>query len=50
MVREGPAQPAPYPADKARNEIVRRTWRRRAIFLGGLIGVGVLVWLTMWPR
>jgi hypothetical protein len=43
MVREGPAQPAPYPAEKARGgEIVLRTTLRRMIFLGGLIAVGVV--------
>jgi hypothetical protein len=45
MVREGPAQPPPYPAEKARNEIVMRTWRRRAAFLAGLIAVLVVVWM-----
>ena len=44
MVREGPAQPAPYPAEKARGgEIILRTQLRRMIFLGGLIGVAVIV-------
>ena len=45
MVREGPAQPAPYPAEKTCNETVMRAWRRRAIFVGGLIAVLVVVWL-----
>jgi hypothetical protein len=45
MVREGPAQPPPYPAEKARTEIVMRAWRRRAIFVGGLIAVLVVVWM-----
>ena len=50
MVREGPAQPPPYPAEKARSEIVMRAWRRRAIFIGGLIGLVVLVWVIMLLR
>jgi hypothetical protein len=38
MVREGPPQPAPYPAEKARGgEIILRTPLRRMIFIGGLI-------------
>ena len=45
MVREGPAQPPPYPAEKARNEIVTRMWRRRAAFVAGLIGMLIVVWL-----
>ncbi|HEY2135932.1 MAG TPA: peptide ABC transporter permease [Xanthobacteraceae bacterium] len=44
MVREGPAQPPPYPAEKARGaEIVLRTPARRLIFFGGLIGIVVLL-------
>jgi hypothetical protein len=44
MVREGPAQPPPYPAEKARGgEIILKTPARRAIFLAGLIGAVVLV-------
>jgi hypothetical protein len=43
MVREGPAQPPPYPAEKARGgEIILRTPLRRMIFLGGLVGVAVI--------
>jgi hypothetical protein len=46
MVREGPAQPAPYPAEKARGgEIILRTPLRRLIFIGGLIAVGVVILL-----
>jgi hypothetical protein len=59
-VRESPAQPAPatqhkmppvdgpepYPAEKARGgEIVLRTPTRRAIFIGGLAGLFLLVLL-----
>jgi hypothetical protein len=44
MVREGPAQPPPYPAEKARNDIAMRTWLRRAVVVGGLIGIVVLGW------
>jgi hypothetical protein len=49
MVREGPAQPPPYPAEKARCAIDRRpqAWR---VMLGGLIGVAVLVWVLMLLR
>jgi len=43
MVREGPAQPAPYPAEKARGaEIILRTPWRRNIFIGGLIAAVVI--------
>jgi hypothetical protein len=50
MVREGPPQPAPYPAEKARGgEIILRTPLRRAIFIGGLIAVVVVaLLLTLW--
>jgi hypothetical protein len=44
--RDGPPQPAPYPAEKARGgEIILRTPLRRMIFVGGLVGVVVLVLL-----
>ena len=44
MVREGPAQPAPYPAEKARGgEIILKTPLRRAIFVAGLLGAVALV-------
>ena len=57
MVRESPPQPAPppkgetpepppYPAEKARGgEIILRTPARRAVFVGGLVGIGVLLLL-----
>ena len=50
MVREGPAQPPPYPAEKAcGGEIILRTPLRRAIFIGGLIGVVVVALvLALW--
>jgi len=50
MVREGPPQPAPYPAEKARGgEIILRTRLRRAIFIGGLIAVVVVALsLMLW--
>ena len=50
MVREGPAQPPPYPAEKARGgEIILRTPLRRMIFIGGLIGVAIVALvLTLW--
>jgi hypothetical protein len=50
MVREGPAQPAPYPAEKTRSETVMRAWRRRAILVGGLIAVLVVVWMLTATR
>jgi hypothetical protein len=41
-----PAEPAPYPAEKARGgEIILRTPARRAIFIGGLVALFVLVLL-----
>ena len=46
MSRDGPPQPAPYPADKARGgEIVLRTRLRRIVFIAGLIGVFVVLLL-----
>jgi len=45
-VRDGPAQPPPqpYPAEKARGgEIILRTPLRRAIFIGGLVGIFLLL-------
>ena len=50
MVREGPAPPPPYPAEKARGgEIILRTPLRRLIFIGGLIGVAIVALvLTLW--
>ena len=43
MVREGPPEPAPYPAEKARGgEIILRTPLRRMIFIGGLIGAVII--------
>ena len=48
MVREGPPQPPPYPAEKARGgEIILRTPLRSAIFIGGLIAVVVVALLLM---
>jgi hypothetical protein len=50
MVREGPAQRPPYPADKARGgEIILRTPMRRMIFMGGLIAALTLgLVLALW--
>jgi hypothetical protein len=46
MVRDGPARPPPYPAEKARGgEIILRTPLRRAIFIGGLIAAVVIALL-----
>jgi hypothetical protein len=43
MVRDGPAQPAPYPADKARGgAIILRTPLRHMIYLSGLIAAAVV--------
>jgi hypothetical protein len=51
-VRETPPQPAPapkeepqpYPAEKARGgEIILRTRARRIVFIGGLVGIVVLL-------
>jgi hypothetical protein len=51
MVREGPAQPAPYPAEKARGgEIVLKTRTRRMVFVAGLIGAVVLVLVLVFVR
>ena len=50
MVREGPPQPPPYPAEKARGGeiILRRRWQR-AVFMAGLIGaVAVALILAFW--
>jgi hypothetical protein len=44
MVREGPPQPPPYPAEKARGgEIILRLPWQRWVFFGGLAGMFVLV-------
>jgi hypothetical protein len=49
-VRESPPEPPPYPAEKARGgRIVLRTPLRRMIFIGGLIGIFLLVLLlSVW--
>jgi hypothetical protein len=45
-VREGPPEPPPYPAEKARGgEIILRTRLRRVIFFGGLLGIAILLLL-----
>jgi hypothetical protein len=53
-VREGPPEPAPppagkpppYPAEKARGgKIILRTPLRRTVFIGGLVGIAVLLLL-----
>ncbi len=43
-VREGPPEPAPYPADKARGAEIelRRPWQRY-VFIGGLAGMVLLL-------
>lgn len=47
--KDGPAEPPPYPARKARGgEIILRTPRRRAIFVAGLAGAAVLALLLQW--
>ncbi len=51
MVREGPQQPPPYPAEKARGgEIILRTPLRRAIFIGGLVAVAIVAIVLMFWR
>ena len=46
-----PAQPPPYPAEKARGgEIILRTPLRRAVFIGGLAGAVVLGLLLAFVR
>ena len=51
MVREGPAQPAPYPAEKARGgEIVLKTRARRMKFVAGLVGAVVLMLVLVFVR
>jgi hypothetical protein len=43
MVKEGPPQPAPYPAKKAcGGEIILRTCTQRLVFIAGLAGAVVL--------
>jgi hypothetical protein len=43
MVREGPAEPALYPAEKARGAdvVLRRPWQR-AVFIAGIAGAILL--------
>jgi hypothetical protein len=42
-------EPPPYPAEKARGgRIVLRTPLRRAIFIGGLVGIVVLALILSW--
>jgi len=50
-VREGPPQPQPYPAEKARGgEIILKTRARRLIFIAGLLGAVVLAAvILLWP-
>jgi hypothetical protein len=51
MVRESSAEPAPYPANKARGgEVILKSPARRAIFLAGLIGAVVLVLVLAFAR
>jgi hypothetical protein len=48
MVREGPPQPPPYPAEKARGAevILRKPWQR-LIFIAGL-ALPVVLLLTLY--
>jgi hypothetical protein len=50
-VREGPPEPPPYPAEKARGGeiILRRRWQR-AIFIVGLAGAVLLALLVQFAR
>jgi hypothetical protein len=43
MLREGPAEPAPYPAEKARggDVVLRRPWQR-GVFIAGIAGAILL--------
>ncbi len=51
MVREGPPEPAPYPAEKVRGgEIILRAPLRRAIFIGGLTAMIIVVLLLSFWR
>jgi hypothetical protein len=51
MVREGPAQPAPYPAEKARGgEIILNTPLRRGLFVAGLAGAVALALVLSFAR
>ena len=46
--RDGPPQPAPYPAEKARGgDIILRTRLRRMIFVGGLVGAVLFALLLL---
>ncbi|HYY37146.1 MAG TPA: hypothetical protein VE801_05360 [Xanthobacteraceae bacterium] len=49
MVREKPAQPPPYPAEKARGGeiILRRPWQRIIFILGLALPLLLLVLITL---
>jgi hypothetical protein len=51
MVKEAPAEPPPYPAEKARGGeiILRRPWQR-AVFIAGLIIPIILLIVLIWAR
>ena len=51
MVRAGPPEPAPYPAEKARGGeiILRRRWQR-VVFVAGLAIPIILMILLMFAR
>ena len=51
MGKEGPPQPTPYPAEKARGgEIILRTRTQRVIFFTGLFGAVILGLVLMLCR
>jgi hypothetical protein len=49
MVREGPAQPAPYPAEKARGGdiVLRKPWQRAVFIIGLVLPIVLLVVLLL---
>jgi hypothetical protein len=49
MRKDGPRQPEPYPARKARGgEIILKTPYQRAIFIAGLAGAVILACVLTW--
>jgi len=46
-VREGPPEPAPYPAEKSRGEITLRRPLPRMIFVAGLLLIAIATVLLM---
>jgi hypothetical protein len=52
MVREGPPQPAPYPAEQMRRDrMLRRLPMRRAVFIAAIAALAlvlIVVLLAIW--